>query len=428
MVSSKNTVSATTTIITTRTTTATTTHDTGSSEYDPSLPLRREHLPIPSSKPKAFNLFKAAELKAVLLESDNIGQTVVDAFEEAGFQVQKFSEALVPGEQSHHLYRHSHLLAAIRTAHILGVGPKSRITDQVLNYASNLLAIGCFGPNPAHIDLQAAVRKDVHVYSSTFNHARSVAELVIGNIIALARQLGDRNREMHNGMWQKISRGCFEIRGKVLGIVGYGRVGRQVSMLAEALGLRVYFYDVVNNLMPFGCAQQVDSLEALLQASDFVSLHASSIVRLGPHELKQMKPGAYLINTMAPEMSSGLDTYALVKTLRSGHLAGAALELDPENQHDDAFLALRSCPNVILTPYIGCCTEETIEAIEKEVSTMLIKHVTRSQLAANAKIPEPISADMHKTGDQIDTKDKPKAGRSLNLHKQGNTGVLKARS
>ncbi|CEI93261.1 Putative D-3-phosphoglycerate dehydrogenase [Rhizopus microsporus] len=191
------------------------------------------------------------------------------------------------------------LLEKIKDAHVIGIRSKTKLTKQVLEQAKNLLAIGCFCIGTNQVDLQAAANQGIAVFNSPFSNSRSVAELVIGEIITLARHLGDRNNEMHSGVWNKVSKNCFEIRGKVLGIVGYGHIGSQLSVLAEAMGMTVYFYDVIQ-IMPLGQAKPVDSLHELLAISDFVTLHVPETEEtknmIGEQELQKMKKGAYLIN------------------------------------------------------------------------------------------------------------------------------------
>lgn len=221
-----------------------------------------------------------------------------------------------------------------------------------------------------------------------------MAELVIGEIISLARQLADRNREMHGGVWNKVSRGCFEIRGKILGIVGYGHVGAQLSVLAESLGMQVFFYDVVQ-IMPLGSARQVDTLDELLGLADFVSLHVPECDEtrhmMNADRFAAMKPGAYLINNAR---GSVVDIPALVNALRSGHLAGAAIDVYPAMPVSngpfqfDEYPDLYQCPNLILTPYIGGSTEEAQNKIGREVAAALIKYVNQGSSMGAVNFPE----------------------------------------
>ena len=227
------------------------------------------------------------------------------------------------------------------------------------------------------MDLDTALSKGISVFNSPFSNSRSVAELIIGELIALARQLGDRNNEMHRGEWNKRSVGCVEIRGKVLGIVGYGHIGAQLSVLAEAMGMRVIFYDVAQ-IMPLGSATATRSLSELLKAAHFVTLHVpelpSTAGMIGARELALMPPGSFLLNA---SRGSVVDLEALKEALKSGHLAGAAIDVFPvEPEVNGRFWAdeeLAMAGNVILTPHIGGSTEEAQAAIGSEVASSMVK-------------------------------------------------------
>lgn len=245
------------------------------------------------------------------------------------------------------------------------------------------------------------------MFNSPFSNSRSVAELVMAEIISLSRQLCDRVREMHDGVWNKVSKGCWEIRGKTLGIVGYGHIGSQLSVLAEAFGMRVIFYDVIN-IMPLGSARQVDSLEKLLRDSDFVTLHVPELPEtrgmISTKQLALMRRGAYLINNARGKV---VDIPALIASLKSGHLAGAALDVFPaepgsngphfDDQLNSWATALRALPNVILTPHIGGSTEEAQQMIGDEVSQALDRYLTYGSTIGAVNFPEvdlrAISAD-----------------------------------
>lgn len=199
----------------------------------------------------------------------------------------------------------------------------------------------------------------------------------------LARQLADRNKEMHQGVWNKVSRGCYEIRGKVLGIVGYGHVGSQVSVLAEAIGMTVYYYDIRRSIMPVGRAKAVQSLQELLEISDYVSLHARETREIiGEKELEQMKTGAYLLNNACGSL---IRLPALIKVLRSRKLAGAAIDVFPTVE---CINDLRECPNLIMTPYIGGATEEAQRRIGIEVSQSLTKFMNDGNFTNAINFPE----------------------------------------
>lgn len=238
------------------------------------------------------------------------------------------------------------------------------------------------------------MQPQIAVFNSPFSNSRSVAELVIGEVITLSRQLGDRNKEMHKGIWNKVSNNCYEIRGKTLGIVGYGHIGTQLSVLAEAMGMTVYFYDVLQ-IMPLGSAKQLASLESLLSVSDFVTLHVPELEdtkdMIGEREIMgYMKKGAYLINA---SRGTVVQIPALVKGLKSGHLGGAAIDVYPKEPaangpNFDTYPDLLDCPNLILTPHIGGSTEEAQSMIGVEVSTALIKFINQGSSVVAVNYPE----------------------------------------
>ncbi|KAI9310964.1 hypothetical protein BX666DRAFT_1868844 [Dichotomocladium elegans] len=333
-------------------------------------------------KAKVLRPFNTAEVKILLLE--NVNDTAIKAFKKQGYQVETYAKALVGDE----------LIEKIRDVHVIGIRSKTKLTKNVLDAAQNLQAIGCFCIGTNQVDLQAAAKKGIAVFNSPFSNSRSVAELVIGEIIALARQLGDRNTEMHQGVWSKVSKNCFEIRGKTLGIVGYGHIGSQLSVLAEAMGMTVYFYDVLQ-IMPLGTAKPVDSLETLLSMSDFVSLHVPELEEtknmIGEREIMgYMKKGSYLLNNARGTV---VHLPALAKALKSGHLAGAAIDVYPKEPaangpHFTDYPELLKSPNLILTPHIGGSTEEAQSMIGIEVSSALIKYINEGGSLGAVNFPE----------------------------------------
>jgi D-3-phosphoglycerate dehydrogenase / 2-oxoglutarate reductase len=264
------------------------------------------------------------------------------------------------------------------------------------------------------------------VFNSPFSNSRSVAELVIGEIIALARQLGDRSNEMHNGTWNKVSAKCWEIRGKTLGIVGYGHIGSQLSVLAEAMGMNVIYYDVVN-LMAMGTSRQVSSLEQLLKNADFVTCHVPELPEtmnmIGAKELSTMKSGSYLINA---SRGSVVDIPALIDAMRSGHIGGAALDVYPaepggngdyfKNDLNTWAEDLRSLKNLILTPHIGGSTEEAQSAIGVEVAESLVRYVNEGVTTGAVNMPEVSLRSL--------TMDEPNHARVVFIHNNV-PGVLK---
>ncbi|KZW01951.1 hypothetical protein EXIGLDRAFT_708543 [Exidia glandulosa HHB12029] len=326
------------------------------------------------------------EIKLLLLE--NISQDAVRAFEKQGFQVDHFTKA----------WSEEELIAKIGQYHAIGIRSKTKITEPVLKAASKLLVIGCFCIGTNQVDLVTAARAGIPVFNSPFSNSRSVAELVMAEIISLSRQLFDRAYEMRTGVWNKVSKNCYEIRGKTLGIVGYGHIGSQLSVLAESFGMRVLFYDVLI-LMPLGSARQVETLDELLSQSDFVTLHVPELPEttnmISAPQLAAMKKGAYLINNARGRV---VDIPALVDAVKSGHLAGAALDVYPSepgsngSAFDDKLnsfaTGLRSLPNIILTPHIGGSTEEAQRMIGDEVASALTRYLNYGSTIGAVNFPE----------------------------------------
>ncbi|KAK1229661.1 D-3-phosphoglycerate dehydrogenase 2 [Marasmius sp. AFHP31] len=350
---------------------------------------RQEHLANASSgirQPKVLHPVDNDDLRMLLLE--NINQLAVDAFRAQGFHVDHQAKAMSEDE----------LVEKIGTYHAIGIRSKTKITARVLKAAPKLLAIGCFCIGTNQVDLKAASSAGIPVFNSPFSNSRSVAELVMSELVVLSRQLFERCHELRHGTWNKQSKGCWEVRGKTLGIVGYGHIGSQLSVLAEAFGMRVLFHDVVT-LMPLGTAQQMPSLEALLAQSDFVTLHVpelpDTIKMISTEQFAQMKKGAYLINNARGRV---VDIPALVDAVKSGHLAGAALDVFPaepgangapfDDQLNSWASTLRALPNVILTPHIGGSTEEAQRMIGQEVSTALSRYLGYGSTLGAVNFPE----------------------------------------
>jgi D-3-phosphoglycerate dehydrogenase len=283
------------------------------------------------------------------------------------------------------------LIAALDGVQLLGIRSKTRVTEAVLAKASSLLSVGCFCIGTNQVDLAAANRAGVPVFNAPFSNTRSVAELVIAEIIALARQLGDRSREVHAGDWKKVATGCYEVRGKTLGVVGYGHIGRQLGVLAESLGLRVVYFDVAPRL-PMGNNRALPSLNALLEQADFVSLHVPETPEtkdmIGEAQLSRMKKGAYLVNA---SRGTVVVIPALAAALRSGHLAGAAVDVfpvEPAANGERFHSELQGLSNVILTPHVGGSTEEAQEAIGREVAGTLAKFVALGATTGAVNFPQ----------------------------------------
>ena len=251
------------------------------------------------------------------------------------------------------------------------------LTDAVFARADRLFAVGCFSVGTNQVDLQAARGRGVPVFNAPFSNTRSVAELTIGEIVMLLRKITDRSVSAHGGGWDKSANGSFEVRGKVLGIVGYGNIGSQLSTLAEAMGMRVIYYDQTDRLR-HGNTEPVDSLHELLGSADIVSLHVPETPQtagmIGAEQIAAMNPGSYLINN---SRGTVVDLDALAAALKSGHLAGAAVDVfpvEPASNNDRFVSPLQGLPNVILTPHIGGSTEEAQERIGAEVARKLIDY------------------------------------------------------
>jgi D-3-phosphoglycerate dehydrogenase / 2-oxoglutarate reductase len=318
------------------------------------------------------------------------------------------------------------LIDKIKDVHVLGIRSKTKLTARVLSHAKNLIVVGCFCIGTNQVDLQYAAQHGICVFNSPFSNSRSVAELIIGEIIVLARQLGDRSNEMHAGTWNKVSAKCWEIRGKTLGIIGYGHIGSQLSVLAESMGMDVIYYDVVN-LMAMGTSRQVPSLDALLGKADFVTCHVPELAEtknmISADQLSKMKQGAYLLNA---SRGSVVDIPALIDAMRSGHIAGAALDVYPSEPagNGDYFNNdlnkwgndLRSLKNIILTPHIGGSTEEAQSAIGIEVAESLVRYVNEGVTLGAVNMPEVQLRSL--------TIDEPNHARVIFIH-QNVPGVLR---
>lgn len=269
------------------------------------------------------------------------------------------------------------LVKALEGVHVLGIRSRTQLTDAVFARADRLFAVGCFSVGTNQVDLQAARSRGVPVFNAPFSNTRSVAELTIGEIVMLLRKITDRSVSAHGGGWDKSANGSFEVRGKVLGIVGYGNIGSQLSTLAEAMGMRVIYYDQTDRLR-HGNTEPVDSLHELLGSADIVSLHVPETPQtagmIGAQQIAAMNPGSYLINN---SRGTVVDLDALAAALKSGHLAGAAVDVfpvEPASNNDRFVSPLQGLPNVILTPHIGGSTEEAQERIGAEVARKLIDY------------------------------------------------------
>jgi D-3-phosphoglycerate dehydrogenase len=320
------------------------------------------------------------KLKFVLLEG--IHPTAVEALRADGYtQVVTLPKALEGPA----------LADALRDAHFVGIRSRTQLTADVIEQAGKLAAIGAFCIGTNQIDLTAAMRKGIPVFNAPFSNTRSVAELVLAEIIMLMRGIPHKNAVLHSGGWVKSAAGSYEVRGKTLGIVGYGHIGTQIGVLAEQLGMQVVFNDIEAKL-PLGNARQLPSLDALLQAADVVSLHVPDTAQtrnmIGAHELKQMRAGAHLINA---SRGTVVDIDALTAALEAGHLAGAAIDVFPvEPQGNDSTFEspLIRFDNVLLTPHIGGSTAEAQANIGREVAAKLIRYSDNGSTVSAVNFPE----------------------------------------
>ena len=317
-------------------------------------------------------------MKALLLE--NIHPVAVETLERRGFEVE-----LRPGAMSE-----DELLAELPGVALLGIRSNTTVTGKVLENAPDLLAIGCFCIGTNQVDLVTAAERGVAVFNAPYSNTRSVVELVIGEIIALARRLTEKTEKMHAGVWDKSAKGSHEIRGRTLGIVGYGNIGTQLSNLAEALGLRVIFFDTADRLA-HGNARRMHSLDELLAEADVVSLHVDgrpgNAGFFGAEQFAKMKPRSMFINAARGMV---VDTAALREHILSGHIAGAALDvfpIEPKAQGDEFESPLRGLDNVILTPHVGGSTQEAQEEIGWFVAGKLASFVLEGRTELSVDLP-----------------------------------------
>jgi D-3-phosphoglycerate dehydrogenase len=321
-----------------------------------------------------------SKIKFLLLEG--VHASAIETLEKAGYSnIEQHQKALSPED----------LKVAITDAHFIGIRSRTQLTEDIFAAARKLVAVGCFCIGTNQVDLQAATRRGVAVFNAPFSNTRSVAELVIAEAILLLRGVAAKNAAAHRGEWQKTASNSFEIRGKKLGIIGYGNIGMQLGVIAEGLGMQVQFYDVVNKL-PVGNARQVPSLNQLLATSEVVSLHVpesrSTQNMIGPEQLAQMKAGGILINA---SRGTVVDIDALAQKLEDGSLAGAAIDVFPvePRSNDEEFISpLRRFDNTFLTPHIGGSTLEAQENIGMEVAEKLARYSDNGTSISSVNFPE----------------------------------------
>lgn len=326
--------------------------------------------------PTSYPLHK---IKIVLLE--NVHPRAVEYLQGEGYSVELHKQALSGKD----------LIDAAGDAHLVGIRSKTTLTPEFFAQAKRLWAVGCFCIGTNQVALDAAADRGVCVFNAPFSNTRSVAEMTIGEIIALHRGLVERSAQMHGGKWTKSADGFHEVRGRVLGLVGYGRIGSQVSVLAESLGLRVIYFDIADKL-PLGNAHPVKTLGELLEKSDIVSLHVPETPltknMIGAAELAKMKQGSALINNARGTV---VDVAALAAALKAGRLSGAAVDVfshEPESNSEPFESPLRGLPGVILTPHIAGSTQEAQRNIAEEVSAKLVKYMNNGSTTGSVNFPE----------------------------------------
>jgi D-3-phosphoglycerate dehydrogenase / 2-oxoglutarate reductase len=346
--------------------------------------------------------YPRSRIRILLLE--NVHPAAVQRFEAAGYTVETVKGALDEED----------LIARLKGVHVLGVRSKTEVSARVLEAADRLMAVAAFCIGTNQIDLQAAADRGVAVFNAPHSNTRSVVELAVGLIVSLMRGVSDKSAAMHRGQWIKSAAGAREIRGKTLGLIGYGAIGSQLSVLAEALGMRVVFHDLTERLA-LGNARRLPSLEAVLAEADVVSLHvdgrASNTNLIGARELAAMKPGALLLNLSRGHV---VDVGALAQAIGAGRIGGAALDVFPEEPrtNDDPFDSpLMGLRNVILTPHVGGSTEEAQEAIGEFAAERLLGYLNRGDTTFSVNLPN------------VQLSDVAEAHRLLHIHRN-QPGVL----
>jgi len=336
---------------------------------------------------------------------EGVAQTAVEVFRSAGYSNIEFHEKSLPEAE---------LLRSIADAHIVGIRSRSQLTAEVIGEARRLLAVGCFCIGTNQVDLDAAQARGIPVFNAPYSNTRSVAELVIAEAILMMRRIPEKNAECHRGGWSKSAAGSFEVRGKTLGLIGYGHIGTQVGVLAEGLGMRVIYHDIETKLA-LGNATPAASLNDLLHRSDIVSLHVpetpATKLMFGAPEILAMKRGGLLINA---SRGSVVDIDALAESLKSGHIGGAAIDVfpvEPKGNNDLFVSPLIGMDNVILTPHIGGSTLEAQENIGLEVAAKLVRYSDNGSTLSAVNFPE-VSLPEH-----------PNSHRLLHIH-ENRPGML----
>ncbi len=332
--------------------------------------------------PISTTSYPRQKINILLLE--NISAAAAKEFEQAGYtNIKQLNMALTEAE----------LVKTVKGVHLLGIRSKSQITEKVIAAADKLVAIGAFCIGVNQVDLLAATKNGIAVFNAPYSNTRSVAELIIGLCVMLIRRIPDKNAAAHRGEWLKEAKGSFELRGKTLGIVGYGNIGSQVSTMAESMGMHVIYYDIATKL-PHGNARQQRELKDLLKQSDIVTLHVPSDQTtrnmIDAEAIKAMKKGSILINHSRGDV---VDLCAVGEAIRSRKLSGAAVDVfpeEPERMGDPFACELQNLPNVILTPHIGGSTEEAQANIGLDVTSKLIKYLELGTSEGSQTVP-PVS-------------------------------------
>jgi D-3-phosphoglycerate dehydrogenase len=345
------------------------------------------------------------KIKVLLLEG--VHPSAVDAFRRDGYtNIEQHPKSLADAK----------LLTSLRDAYIIGIRSATQLTRPLFEHAPKLIGVGCFCIGTNQVDLDAAQERGIPVFNAPFSNTRSVAELVLAEIILLLRGIPSRNAMAHRGVWVKTAAGSYEVRGKCLGIVGYGHIGTQVGLLAESLGMQVIYYDIEAKLA-LGNARAVTSLDSLLETADVVTMHVPETPQthqmIGRGQLARMKPGAHLINA---SRGTVVDIDALVAALQSKHLGGAGMDVfpqEPKTAGEEFVSPLRGMDNVLLTPHVGGSTEEAQQNIGVEVADKLIKYSNNGSSLTAVNFPE-VSLPEH-----------PAQHRLLHIHRN-QPGVLSA--
>lgn len=321
-----------------------------------------------------------AKIRFLLLEG--VHQSAVETLNKAGYTNIEYLKTSLSQED---------LIDKIKDAHFVGIRSRTQLTEEVFAAAEKLIGVGCFCIGTNQVDLEAATRHGVAVFNAPYSNTRSVAELVLAEAILLLRGVPDKNAKAHRGVWLKSAANSYEIRGKKLGIIGYGSIGSQLSVLAESLGMKVYFYDVITKL-PLGNARQVDSLKDLFEIADIVSLHVpethATQDMIGATELAQMKQDAILINAARGTV---IDIEALCSALKDNKLLGAAIDVfpvEPKSNDEEFYSPLREFDNVILTPHVGGSTMEAQANIGLEVGEKLATYSDTGTSVTSVNFPE----------------------------------------